>query len=285
MGPDGVLFSSEIFEIASATGFSLRVGEIRPIEDSQLVEFRSRYKDFYDRRKISLEREFSSGAGFNGSVPTGINCYVTAINSIWYYDRIVVEDPIYDILSDVNPENIESRKWMLSKTLQWLGQFRTLIESGYLLLGGGLIRKPSRTVLEELYNKFSGDMEVIRRIQSGIQVEEKQIVGETGNSRKVIRLTTENNISFSTHDFEGAAGRVTFNIFDESFDSVSLESFISEAGKKSELPIRQCIESEIYRYVTIISEAARSAYSPVFSNYGELEIVRSMCGNGGEFLQ
>ncbi|MBL3827016.1 MULTISPECIES: hypothetical protein [unclassified Marinobacter] len=266
---------SYIFDLANDHDISLVFGGIQPITDDQFVSFRSSYKNYFDEFQKYVDRlAENSREEIWGYIPPGKKAYITAINSIWYYDRIVVADPVFDILSDANPENIEDRKWMLRDTLQWLYQFRDLIEQGYLILGKGYMPAPKEADVEAVYDELSGIDGLISEVYQSVKVEKTYAGDRNGTLTRFFRVSTDIGFNILYKKVRGPKNKEQFSLFQDMSPS-SINELLQEEPR-GKAAVERIVKDQLYSLSEMAFISHEQSFSPVLHQISDLRIVQKI---------
>lgn len=128
--------SNWIFKLASSYGIPLDMGGISPMGDEEFESFRDEYRKLSKSRDVNLDKYTSYNPTlFRVYLPYSDEAFGLATQIAWYLDEIVIRDPIPSIL-DSFEQNAELSKHQLRSVLQFIAQFRGLIENEFVLLAG-----------------------------------------------------------------------------------------------------------------------------------------------------
>ncbi len=118
------------FEMFSATGAP------NIFTDEALIAFSYKYKSFSTQRDISLLRYLNQSPSlFRSIIPYSKWALGVAFNVVWYYDELIVNDPIIQILED-DHQSIENKKQRLRNVIVFLLKCKETINEGYILFAG-----------------------------------------------------------------------------------------------------------------------------------------------------
>ncbi len=128
-----------MFQLARDAGIPLDPGEEDVLEDQVLLQFCERWKSWAKKRDQAVQMHLgSSGSCFRSYLPYNSRTFRVAYETLWYFDELIVSDPLETVICSVNPDedDYEQKKQTLRETIQLLHRFRQALESGYLLLVG-----------------------------------------------------------------------------------------------------------------------------------------------------
>src|SRR5262249_51227123 len=109
--------------------------EDAPIEPDVYRAFRDRYLAWAAERDAALGAHLAEAPNaFRCALKYTDRVFATAYQVLWYFDEIVVPDPISRALStdDASPNSLA----LVKRRLLILAKFRQSIECGYMLLAG-----------------------------------------------------------------------------------------------------------------------------------------------------
>jgi hypothetical protein len=151
-----------LFDLALSCGIPLGPGELEEINDDAFVHFRKRYLAWAKERDAALRR-------YVAKKPTLFRCYVpytdrvfrVAYQILWYFDEIIVRDPLVGHVQPGPEGDLRNRKRHLLQVLSVLSHFRESIESGYILLAGPAVIPPRSQEPPEIVSQLleSKDLE------------------------------------------------------------------------------------------------------------------------------
>ena len=126
--------SAFIFNLAEEFEIPLTLGKQSIMEDDDFLSFREKYLSLANERDINVISYLKDNPKlFRVYLPYSERVFNVASQITWYFDEIIVRDPIYGKLKDVQ-EDLENQKVQLRDLLQLLGQFKELINEGYMIL-------------------------------------------------------------------------------------------------------------------------------------------------------
>jgi hypothetical protein len=129
--------SSFLFSIAEDLGIPLEMGVEEVFEDAALFTFVTKYHELSRERDKELAKHLQEASNiFRTYLPYTPRVFGLVHQILWYFDEVIVRDPIEVQISNLEPKNLENTKNNLRRTLQVLNMFRVAIDSGYLLLFG-----------------------------------------------------------------------------------------------------------------------------------------------------
>jgi len=147
--------SSGLFEVARSCGIPLGPGEPDEISDDAFLAFRKRYLAWAAERDAALK-------SYLAERPTLFRCYLpftgrvfrVAYEILWYFDEILVRDPLVRHIQAEPEGNLHNTKQSLVQVLGVLNHFRESIESGYILLAGPAVAPPRPGEPPEIVSKL-----------------------------------------------------------------------------------------------------------------------------------
>lgn len=132
----------EEFEIFDSSG------NVNVFTDEAYYLFCKKYKDLSDQRDVLLFEYMNSTPNlFRCHLPHSKWVYGVIFSVVWYYDELIVSDPVLQLI-DYETGNLEEKKFRLQSLLSFLKRCRESIEGGYLLFAGDKII-PNKTGLFE----------------------------------------------------------------------------------------------------------------------------------------
>jgi hypothetical protein len=153
--------SSGLFELALRCGIPLGPGEVEGISDEAFLTFREVYLAWAKERDSVLK-------GHLAERPTLFRCYLpftarvfrVAYEIMWYFDEILVRDPVVRHVGAEPEGNLHNRKQNLLEVLGVLNHFRESVESGYILLAGPALAPPRPEQPPEIASKLLEEREL-----------------------------------------------------------------------------------------------------------------------------
>lgn len=161
--------SGWIFRLASDFGIPLEKGGVSEMSDAELVAFQNEYSLKSKSRDLALvEHTKNNPSLFRIYLPYSEQAYKVTTQIAWYLDEIIIRDPISGILKSLE-DNPEEAKLHLRHHLQFIFQYRSLIENGFILLAGATtlddVPESPTPFAESLFadSKVRSEMEKIAR--------------------------------------------------------------------------------------------------------------------------
>jgi len=177
--------SSEIFSLIEDIGYSIDSGA--PLTDEQLETFISKYRFWsYHRDQAVVNYLTGTKKLFRGYIPFDQRALQTAIEISWYFDELVIYDPIKMWIGAVEKnKEVESAKYNIPQIFQILKRLRYALDEGYLILSG----TPSHVIAEdpdpEIIKSLSENSDIIKALNEAIRF---GIVDRLDSERRVWKL-------------------------------------------------------------------------------------------------
>ncbi len=135
--------ASELF--VSAEQFGISLDESGPIPQETFQQFCDWHLAWSGIRDAALKRYLVNNPKLlRCYLPFSKRLFALASEVVWYLDELVVRDPVYAAIMEFHRNNKQAGT--VRRTLKFLGDFKEVIDSGYILL----MRDPeSTTILED----------------------------------------------------------------------------------------------------------------------------------------
>lgn len=133
----GSIKSTFIFELAEKHGIDITSDKPFEFTDEQYDKFCAEYMEEVSIRDRSLISYLTTNPKlFRTFLPWRDSLFLTILQVLWYYDEIIVYDPIVFEITHFKQQNNEENKSKLVNVLRALNRFKDSIESGFLLFAG-----------------------------------------------------------------------------------------------------------------------------------------------------
>jgi hypothetical protein len=144
--------SAFIFNLAEEFQIFSPSGEANEFTDEGFNLFCDKYKSLSNQRDIALFQYLKSTPNlFRSHLPHSKWAIAVAFSVVWYYDELIVSDPILQLINSDNTTP-EQKKYNLQRILAFLKSCRESIDGGFLLFSGDDIT-PNKTGLFESESK------------------------------------------------------------------------------------------------------------------------------------
>ena len=125
--------SGKLFTLANDYGIPEETG---PLEDEAFLGFRERYLQWSEQRDEALSGYLSASPNlFRAHIPAVPRMMLLASSVVWYFDEIVIYDPIAHVLRP-EEDNLVKQKYRLRDNYRAVSFFRNAIEGGFILFAG-----------------------------------------------------------------------------------------------------------------------------------------------------
>ncbi len=162
--------SAQIFELATQAGIPLSPGEEEVLDDADFLRFCESYRAWATERDRVLRT-------YLDATPLPSRCYVpynprvfyVTHEVMWYFDEVVVRDPVGLSMPPLDAVDLEKHKVQMRNAIQLLGQFRKSVEDGYMLLAGDDIIPQLGDVTPPVVNELLGRPELIEVLDQAVR--------------------------------------------------------------------------------------------------------------------
>lgn len=156
--------SGFIFDLIDEFEIFTFSGTVNEFTDEAYYAFSDKYKILSKQRDLSLFQYLHSTPNiFRSHLPHSSWSLSVAFNVVWYYDELIVSDPVLKLLNS-DAEELEKKKYKLVQLLSFLKECKGSIDVGYLLFSGehitpdntGFFEDASKSLVEipEVYEAF-----------------------------------------------------------------------------------------------------------------------------------
>lgn len=188
--------SSYILALAEELGLPIRPEELAPVDDATYSAFRERYWKWATLRDQAVTVHLSQANLFRTYIPYKQRVFSLAYQVLWYYDEIVVRDPVGRILQlyvpGNDPDHLEKGKAYLVQLLQLLFRFRQSLESGYLLLAGdGVLPKRDDSVPSSVQELLNSNPDLMTSLDNSVRYSMKKINNRQGTEGILYQATLD----------------------------------------------------------------------------------------------
>lgn len=129
--------SAFIFELANKHGIDFSSNQPFEFTDEHYDKFCNEYMQKVNDRDVHLVDYLTTNPKlFRTFLPWRHSLFYTILQMLWYYDEIIVYDPIVFEITHFKEQNNEENKYKLINLLRALNRFKDSIESGFLLFAG-----------------------------------------------------------------------------------------------------------------------------------------------------
>jgi hypothetical protein len=131
--------SNFIFDLANEFEILNRSGEPNEFTDEAFEAFYKKYKEVSELRDYALSHYLQSTPKlFRCHIPFSKWAIPIMTQVVWYYDEIVVNDPLLEIMRSEKLA-LEKKKHDIQDVIRFLRSFRESLDGGYVLFGGDKI--------------------------------------------------------------------------------------------------------------------------------------------------
>lgn len=149
---------------------------------------------------------------FRTFLPASPYLFDTVFQVQWYYDELVVFDPISYLINDSKDENLEDRKGKLRNMLHYLNRLKNSINSGFLLFGS--------------YEVFKTENNQFDNVELENLLLKPEVINECDKLVKVHKMESEEGLAKGYFQIRSEY-RGQFSIFN---NFVNIENLKSENG-------------------------------------------------------
>ncbi len=130
--------SNGIFEIAKKYYIYSSVVNYEEIDDKDILNFKSEYLKYAYKRDDVLESHLKENkVAFRTFIPYNRNLGYTLSQVSWYFDEVVIPDPLAPLLNALdlhNPFQFHIDKIDVYEIIQFLKKFSDSLKEGFLLM-------------------------------------------------------------------------------------------------------------------------------------------------------
>ena len=176
--------------------FGIKTDKNKKIQfgDNEFLDFKKEYIKWSDNRDIFLLDYLNKNPKLFRTYIPKINFeYKLASQIVWYFDELLIRDPIYFKLLNDNID-IQNQKETVVKALELLFYFKDLIDSGYLLPYGSLISEQSFNIRDEVLDNLITDNELYVFLINETEFGYKEEFDFRGNKLELYRISLESYI-------------------------------------------------------------------------------------------
>ena len=273
------------FIFSLADKYQISLDNTKPSEflDENYYGFCQEYLELCKIRDINLKRHLTDNPNlFRTFLPWRPYIFDTVFQLQWYYDELVIYDPVYFEINNFKTGNIENDKSELRQLLSFLALLKDSINEGFLLFGSYDTFLTSNKKIAD--NKFENLLSVPElRYECDKLVQVYKMESEEGKEKSYfnIRANYRNKETFFTvvNDFEKIKTEegyaVNFDLIGSEYIPVSVESAKREGfydraydGFKNDYPFEI---REVLNYIDIGSNMK----TPVLFNRKLDELILS----------
>lgn len=158
--------SSFIFDLIEEFKIFNPLGNANEFTDEALFLFCDKYKMLSSQRDASLFRYLNSTPNlFRSHLPPSKWTFATAFNVVWYYDELILGDPILEVIN-YDKGDLEEKKQNLQRLFRLLKNCRSSIDNGYLLFAGENLTPRKTGQFEKESNIIINDPKVLESFQN-----------------------------------------------------------------------------------------------------------------------
>lgn len=128
--------SDFMFTLADKYGIAYAYDNYKHITDEEYNGYMKEYAEYSRKRDDALKAYLLANPDKARTfVPWRGPVLETTLQIQWYYDELVLHDPVYIQLFHLNKESIEDNKYQLTALLNGMKKLRESMQSGFLLFG------------------------------------------------------------------------------------------------------------------------------------------------------
>lgn len=270
--------SLAVLEIARATGLDTGRGD-EPISDDQFEEFNANYRRWAQERDLALKQHLRTNASaFRTLLSYNDRAFPIAYNLQWYFDEILIKDPVGVLVEQDAPERREELKYQLRDMLRFFEQFRPALDSGQVLLYGESAREPQADVPPDVLTDLAGRPALSQVLRSAAECGLEPRLDADGREWHVYRVDIDGVGMLGWHGKE-LSGQVTSPAIriDERFRSATVEQIDELLGDES--VVARLYTSKIERTLKFVDLANALGAAPLFDRNVDAVIVNEAGAN------
>jgi hypothetical protein len=189
--------SSFMFDLIEEYQIFSSQGDANVLTDEDFASFCNKYKAESVKRDAALYQYVSTTPSFSRChLPFSKWTLSMAFNVVWYYDELIINDPILDTINSSIADK-EQNKYRMQELLKFVVKFKETIKGGYILFAGNDI-VPSKT------GQFQNASEELLHDSQVLEWFEKYTV--LGQKPAPINTNTEDNLTHLLAQYEGMWG-------------------------------------------------------------------------------
>lgn len=153
-----------IFEIIERHKIPSPLNGEKILLDETLDEFLEEYRGYCNARDIEVYTSLSSTRKFRSFIPFTKNCFNIANEILWYYDELIIFDPILKVTSR-KYQNMEQLKQALFEIIRILYSFKDAIENGFIILITDPRDEAFFTQIDSAYSSLKANDQIMRHLK------------------------------------------------------------------------------------------------------------------------
>ena len=293
-------FSTRLFELLDEHRLFEEQGQTAP-DEVAFESLRKDYIEFSKQRDSVLDAQLRAARPFRGYVPYGPSAYSMVCQVLWYFDQLLVRDPLEAILrkplhDNLAPldqtiadfpgghlgvirqprsEELSDRIDQVRQVAKWLLQLRPCLDSGLLFLAGDSVLPALPELPSDSVKLLVDDAAVAEALNAALQFGLELRRGSDGTEWWVCRVDSGSAGTLTMQSRQPAAGYSPSIRFGEPLRQATRGEVIDALGMGFIEKTRDLFPQEVSRTLGLLSVAEHLSAVPVFHRDADAAIVTS----------